>query len=296
MATLHEAAAAAGVPFEEPRTPLERDFDTGEINLHYLEWGRAGAPPVLLLHGFAQTAHSWDFVALSLSDFYRVFAVDARGHGDSDWSAVHDYSRDAHLRDLDALLGHLRFKSVAAIGLSMGGRTAYALAARHPGVVKALVIVDVGPVIMASGRARIRNFVQLPDERDSYEDFVRAVHAYQPLRSVDQIRATLRHNVRQTPNGKWTWKYDRVLRDPNFRRPASSPDEEWALIKSIECPTLVVRGEMSDVLSSETATEMTKAIRNADYAEVVGAGHIVPGDNPAGFIHAVRPWLTARYQ
>jgi pimeloyl-ACP methyl ester carboxylesterase len=186
-------------------------------------------------------------------------------------------------------------RNLAVIGLSMGGRSAYTFAARRPDLVRALVIVDTGPVGMATGGRRIRSFVQLPDERDSYEDFVTSVHEYQPLRSIEQIRDTLKFNVRQLPDGKWTWKYDRILRDPGFKRPAPPPEEGWAHLRQIRCPTLLIRGDQSDVLAHEIALEMVNTIKECTYRVVDRAGHIVPGDNPAGFVAALRPWLTASY-
>jgi len=295
MTTLYEAARAAGIHFDRPHEPRTGEVGRGEITLRYLEWGDRRLPVVLLLHGFAQTAHSWDFVSLALAGAYRVIALDARGHGDSDWAVDRDYSLAAHQRDLDHLVEVLDIRFLAVIGLSMGGRSAYTFAARRPELVKALVIVDTGPVGMTAGGRRIRSFVQLPDERESYEDFVKSVHDYQPLRSIEQIRDTLKFNVRQMPDGKWTWKYDRVLRDPGFRRPTSTPEEGWTHLRQIRCPTLLVRGDQSDVLAHETALEMSKTISECTYQVVQRAGHIVPGDNPAGFVETVKPWLTASY-
>ena len=104
MATLYEAARKAGIQFAEEMAPVERRFDTGELGLGYLDWGPEGAPPVILLHGFAQNAHSWDYTALALAQKYRVISLDARGHGDSDWADDADYSTAAHQRDLDRFI------------------------------------------------------------------------------------------------------------------------------------------------------------------------------------------------
>lgn len=295
MPNLFEAARSAGIPFSRNASPTQGEFASGELKLKYLDWGNRDAPAVLLLHGFAQTAHSWDFVSLSLSNRYHVVALDARGHGDSDWSPARDYSPEAHQRDLDHFVEHLGISRAAVIGLSMGGKSAYTLAARQPGLVGALVIVDTGPVTEARGGRRIRSFVSLPDERDSYEDFVQSIHEYQPLRSIQQIRDTLINNVRQSANGKWTWKYDKALRDPDYKRPVTSPEDGWAHLRNLKCKTLLVRGAKSDVLSPEMAVEMKRVINGCDFVEVPKAGHIVPGDNPNGFISAVSLWLETSY-
>lgn len=295
MATIYEAARAAGVPFKDEFRPREREFDTGELTLRYLEWGNEDAQPVLLLHGFAQTSHSWDFVSLALAGAYRVLALDTRGHGDSDWAEDRDYSPGAYQRDLDRFVDGLGLAPFALVGSAIGGRNAYTFASRRPESVAALTIVDVAPVTPARGGRRIRRFVSLPDERDSYEDFVQAIHEYQPLRAIGQIRDTLQYNVRETPEGKWTWKYDRVLRDPDSRKPEAPSERGWELLRGIRCPTLLVRGARSDVLTPEIATQMIVAIHDCEFAEVEKAAHIVPGDNPVGFLGALMPWLERMY-
>ena len=297
MATLYEAARKAGVQFDADLAPTQRMFDTGELELSYLDWGPENAPTVILLHGFAQNAHSWDYTALALGQKYRVISLDARGHGDSDWAADADYATAAHQRDLGRFIEQFRGVPVTLVGLSMGGRTSYVYASRQPANVLGLVIVDSGPTWPKAPRAgqsggrRIMDFVTLPDELDTWEEFVERIHQYNPRRSVQEVRDTLIHKVRQAPNGKWTWKYDRVLRRPDRPRETVSADEQWRRLEDISCPTLVVRGAESDILASETATEMATRMQNCKVVEVEGAGHLVPGDNPVRFIAVVSDWL-----
>ncbi len=208
-----------GVPYSGDYEPQQKEFKTPELTMRYLEWGSPDSPTVALLHGFAQTAHSWDFVALSLADRYHVVSLDARGHGDSDWAPDGAYSVADHRRDVGALVEHLGSSPLVLIGLSMGGGTAYSYASEHPADVKALVIVDSGPAGKPAGRERIRNFVTLPDELDTLDEFVERIHSYLPHRPIEQVRSTLLFNVRQNDVGKWTWKYDKVLRDPTLSNP-----------------------------------------------------------------------------
>ena len=297
MATLYEAARKAGVPFADELAPAERRFDTGELELGYLDWGPSDAPPVILLHGFAQNAHSWDYTALALGQMYRVISLDARGHGDSDWADDADYSTAAHQRDLDRFIEQFDSVTVTLVGLSMGGRSSYVYASRRPENVRGLVIVDSGPTwpkadrARLSGGRRIMDFVTLPDELDTWEEFVERIHQYNPRRSVQEVRDTLIHKVRQAPNGKWTWKYDRVLRDPHRPREVVPADEQWRRIEAISCPTLLVRGAESDILAQETAAEMAVRMQDCKVVEVEGAGHLVPGDNPRQFVAVVSGWL-----
>jgi pimeloyl-ACP methyl ester carboxylesterase len=246
-----------------------------------------------MLHGMAQTAHSWDFAALAFCDRYRVIALDQRGHGDSDWAPDGDYTLDAYQRDLQSAVEALRLRDMVLMGLSMGGRNAFTYAAGHPERVRALVVVDSAPVLMRSGAETIRRFVRHMDEMDSFEDFVARVRKFNPRRSEEQIRGSLAHNLKQLPSGRWTWKYDKALRSPGVR-PSAGPelvDRLWGYVERVHCPTLLVRGAHSSVLSQETAEEMVSRLKDGRLAVVADAGHLAPGDNPAGFHRAVEVFL-----
>ena len=282
-----------GVAFSREASPRDDFVEGSGLRLHYLDWGQADAPPLLMLHGMAQTAHSWDFAALAFCDRYRVIALDQRGHGDSDWAADGDYSLDAHQRDLQAAVEALGLRDMVLMGLSMGGRNAFTYAACHPERVRALVVVDSAPVLSRSGSETIRRFVRNIDEMDSFEDFVAAVRKFNPRRSEEQIRGSLGHNLKQLPSGRWTWKYDKALRSP-----AVPPwtglelvERLWGYVERVRRPTLLVRGAHSSVLSQETAEEMVSRLRDGRLAVVPDAGHLVPGDNPAGFQRAVEEFL-----
>ena len=175
---LFEAATRAGVTFAEEATPTDRFVDANGLRFHYLEWGAPEATPIVMLHGFAQTAHTWDFLALYLSGRYRVIALDQRGHGDSDWAPDGSYTLDDHQADLKAIVTALELSDTVFIGLSMGGRNAYVYAADNPGDVKALVIVDSAPVHERAGADTVRRFVSGSDEMDSVEEFVERVRRY----------------------------------------------------------------------------------------------------------------------
>ena len=276
----------------QPAQPTDRWVRIGAINLHYLDWGTAGRPPVLLLHGGAQTAHSWDEFARAIRDRYHVIALDQRGHGDSDWAPDADYSGPAFLRDLEGFLDHLGWDRFTLLGLSMGGINAITFAGTHPERVARLVIVDVGPEINRAGVEAIRRFVSGgPEEIDSFDDFVAMAHRFNPRRSIENIRERLSHNLRQQPNGKWTWKFDKVFRDPERVRPRDSA-ALWELVGKIRAPTLVVRGEQSDVLDPEVAERMAAILPAGRVVTIPGAGHSVMGDNPPAFRAAVEEFFA----
>jgi|TARA_Y100000758_G_scaffold235923_1_gene172308 pimeloyl-ACP methyl ester carboxylesterase len=294
LESLYKAARGRGVEFAEEFVPTTRTFDASELRLSYTEWGDPGLPTVVMLHGFAQTSHAWDLITLGLADRFHLISLDQRGHGDSQWATDGDYSLETQQQDLDEFIKSLGVRRLILVGLSMGGRNAYVFASRNPQLISNLVVVDTGPQGIRSGRSRIRNFVTMPDELDTFEEFVERVHSYVPHRSLEQISNSLLNNIRQMENGKWTWKYDRLLRDPNYRRQAASQDQLWAYWESVKCPSLIIRGGNSDVLASETVAEMTSRNLFSESAVVPESGHLVPGDNPAGFLRVIRPWLLER--
>ena len=250
---------------------------------------------MLLLHGFAQTCHSWDFVALGFSDNYRVIVLDQRGHGDSDWASDGDYSPETQQKDISGVVNELGLENFVLMGLSMGGRNSFTYAANNSGKVKALVVVDAAPQNMQQGTQNIRSFVQQDDELDSVDAFVERVLQYNPRRDPQQVRGSIMHNIKELPSGKWTWKYDKALRSPG-RRMGSDPETEkrlWGYLETLQCPTLLVRGGGSDIVAMDTADRMHQAIPNSRLATIDGAGHLVMGDSPSGFQSAVTDFLAS---
>jgi pimeloyl-ACP methyl ester carboxylesterase len=273
-------------------TPQDRRVSARGLSFHYVEWGAVTQPPLLCLHGITQTAHSWDEVAAALADGYRVLCFDQRGHGDSDWAPDGDYTRQTQAADLDAITDALGLQQFILAGMSMGGINSITFTARHAQKVRALIIVDVSPEIQVKGVEHIRSFIQAPDELDSFEAFVERAHQFNPRRSLENIRSRLTHNLKQLPNGKWTWKYDKALRSGERSFQASALQNLWDDVHAIRCPTLIIKGGESDILSAESAAKLQQAIPESRLAVVPGAGHSVMGDNPGAFVAAVLPFLS----
>ena len=272
-------------------TPHDGRVSAGGLIFHYVEWGDAGAPPIVCLHGVTQTAHSWDEVAADLGRDHRVVCLDQRGHGDSDWAPEGDYARETQAADLDAITDALGFARFVLAGMSMGGINAITFTARHPDKVTALIVVDVSPQIERRGVENIRTFVQSTDVLDTFEAFVERAHQFNPRRSLDNIRSRLSHNLKQLPDGRWTWKYDPALRAPGRGFQASALTNLWDDVRAIRCPTLLLKGAESDILSAEGAAKLQAAIPQSRLAVVPGAGHSVMGDNPAAFVAETRAFL-----
>ena len=290
--TLHQAARQKGVSFTQENEPVDRNVRVNGMNFHYLEWGQQGNPLVVMLHGGSQQAHSWDFVSLPLSEDFHIIAMDQRGHGDSDWATDGDYTIEAHQRDIDGFVSALGLGNFHLIGHSMGGRNSYVWASRNPDKLRSLVIVDTGPVAQSRGRNRIQNFRELPDELDSFEEFADRVQEYTG-RTREQTLGALKYSIRERADGKWTWKYDKLLRTPGRQGPVWSQEQLWEAVAKITCPTLVVRGGNSDIFADETMREMQQVIPCCEIVTVPGAGHLVAGDNPVDFLAAVRSFYAA---
>lgn len=266
------------------------------LRLHYRDWAGPSpeAPALVMLHGFTGHARSWDRAASVMSARYRVLALDARGHGESQWAAsTADYATTEQVADVIALVDALGLASFALLGLSMGGRTAMNLAVTHVGRVERLVIVDIGPQVAAAGSARISSGVAVPDVFASPEEAFAAARSANAVPPEDELWHRTRNNLLLRADGTWTWRYDVALRRGGSNLPRPDVDAQWALLPSIVASTLLVRGELSDVLDPADADRMVAAIPGGRLVTVAGAGHSVPLDQPAGFIDAITPFLLA---
>jgi len=291
---LLEAARRTGIFISPGDPPRDSSLTVNGLNLHYLDWGNTGKPPVLFIHGYAQNAHTWDFSALALRGNYHVIAIDLRGHGDSEWSTQNDYSIDAYMSDVEGVIRFLGLHSVTIVGLSLGGTIAYSYAALNPGKVDRLVVVDTGPELNTRGRGRIQRFTSKLDILDSFDLFVARAMKYNPRRPEWQVRGSLRHSLQKLPDGRWTWKYDPTLRNPKRTTSArpQSPEVRWSLWERIKCPTLLVRGGESDLLERAIAERMISTLPNSQMIEVTGSGHLVPGDKPLAFQDSLLKFLS----
>jgi pimeloyl-ACP methyl ester carboxylesterase len=290
---LRLAVELAGVEAPEIILPESRHVVVGGTRLHLLDWGTAGQPPLLFLHGGALSARTWDVVCLGLRGEYHCVALDQRGHGDSEWSPIMDYAPESHARDIDGVLDALGFERAVLIGQSMGGLNAFVYTRMHPERVAGLVLIDVGPDIRMAGAQRIGDFVHNTAEIDSIEDFVEQAMAFNPLRDRRLLTWSVRNNVRQLPSGKFVRKNDtRFFGRLGLEEVKRRIEASWRDPSDITCPVLVVRGELSDVFLDDAAERFAASLPHGRWARVAGAGHTVQGDNPAGLIAVMRPLLA----
>jgi len=253
---------------------------------HFSEWGEPGRPQILLLHGGNQSAHSWDLVSLHLSDRYHVFALDQRGHGDSEWNREQDYSIDSMVGDAVAFIADQQLRDPIVFGHSMGGRIALTMATEHPELARALVIVDVGPEISAEGSKTIQHFVVHNVEFDDLEIFLDNVQKYDPFRTRAHIERTVKYNMLRRADGKYISKVD------HRRIPLRNSELTLDHVRTLKCPVLVLRGAESNILEPEAAVRFVDALPNGRLVTVPRCGHNVHSGNTPGFLEAITPFLA----
>ena len=267
------------------------------LALHVLEWSDEGTP-LLLVHGFGNEAHIWDDFAPLVAEHYRTVAVDLRGHGDSDHDPACRYDYDHHVADLEAITAALGIERLVLVGHSFGGRTSVLFAAKHPERMAGLVVVDIGPEHDPRGTTRIRMEVMQRGAGSfaSPAEYERVLAHNFPAGSEAALRRMARHELRGRADGRYERKADPFfMTGPPGASEAEGEARErdtakrlWDALARIPCPTLVVRGAASDILSPEIADRMVdEVLPKGSLAIVPRAAHSVMTDNPAGFGEAV---------
>jgi esterase len=226
-----------------------------------------------------------------MSSRYRVLALDQRGHGETQWAPATAYDTSEMVTDVEAFVKALGLNNFALLGLSMGGLVSIGYAGRRPAALSKLVIVDIAPEIDVDGLKRIQAGVVRSDVFDSVEEAYARARIDNPIPPDDQLRHRVEYSMMRREDGKFTYRYDRALRDPANPRKGIPPEEGWRLVTNINVPTLLVRGEVSDILSKPVAARMAAAIPNCRLVEVAGSGHPVPLDKPDAFLDAVATFL-----
>jgi pimeloyl-ACP methyl ester carboxylesterase len=271
--------------------PTQFDVRLDDMQLHVLDWGGTGEPPILLLHGGGLTAHTWDLVCLQLRPRYRCVAPDLRGHGDSSWSSAVDYRLDAYRADVEGLVDYFGFDQFVLVGMSLGGATAIHYAGKHAAQLAALVLVDIGPQMSGgAGRERLRSFSEQPPLA-SVDAYVERALAFNPRRKPELLRRSLLHNLRQNADGMWVWKYDPRRMGPPGTDPARRGDAMWAAVERITCPTLVVKGAQSELFMTADAEALVSRLPAPEFVQIEGAGHTVQGDQPKALAEAMTGFL-----
>jgi pimeloyl-ACP methyl ester carboxylesterase len=285
-----ENAAEAGLTWTGPPTVRRESVRVGAgQRVSALVWGEE-PPEMVLLHGGAQNAHTWDSVALALGR--PLIAVDLPGHGHSDWRGDHDYWPARNADAVVAVLERLAPHAVSVVGMSLGGLSAIRLAAQRPSLVRDLVVVDVTPGVTPEQAAPIAAFVDGPETFASLEVLLERTVRFNPNRSVSSLRRGIQHNARRAPDGTWQWRYDR-LRPPGGHFDFAFEDL-WDDLARVEAPTMLVLGSLSGVVSSDDVTEFRRRRPHARIETVADAGHSIQGDSPLELARLIETFADLR--
>ena len=247
------------------------------LRLSALVWGDAAAE-LVLVHGGAQNAHTWDSVALALDR--PLVAVDLPGHGRSDHRPAHNYGPASMADDVAVAVEALAPEAAAVVGMSLGGLTAMCLAADHSHLVRRLGIVDVTPGTDHAKAEPIIAFVDGPEHFDSFEAILARTVEHNPTRSESSLRRGVLHNAQELGDGRWTWNYDRMRdwktgdgAEPGF-------GNLWEKVSRIEAPTALWQGGAWSVVDDADLAEWMRRLPDTVHVVVEGAGHSIQGDRP----------------
>ncbi|AHV92717.1 alpha/beta fold hydrolase [Bordetella holmesii] len=263
--------------------------------LHYVEWGQADAPAVLLWHGLARTGRDFDDLAHVLSAEWRVICPDTLGRGLSQWSPKprQEYQLSFYVRLAEDLLDGLGIRQAAWVGTSMGGAIGMVAAATclrqrltH------LVINDIGPTLPRPAMKRIQAYTGSPPAFTTVTELEQWVrNAYKPYgkQTDEQWRRMTETSARRLPDGRITLHYDPAIVGQFELYPDDY--ERWPEYDSIRQPVLLLRGEQSDLLLEDTARAMTERGPRARLLSIADCGH-APSLNAPAQIEPVRQFLA----
>lgn len=267
-------------------SPVSRYLTLAGRSVHLLDWGRSDAPAVILWHGFARNAHDFDDLAAALSPHYRLLAVDTIGRGLSEWSTTPDaeYTVPFYARQAIELFAQLDLTTARWVGTSMGGLIGMVAAATAlKDRISHLVLNDVGPAIAPGAVSRILTYAGSPPAFASLpelEQYFRSIYAPFGIATDAGWRKLAETSVRRLPDGRLTPHYDPQIAAVLGRQAATATGDAWPLYDQIAAKTLLLRGAVSDLLSDETAAEMTRRGPRARRIDIPGIGHAPALDTP----------------
>jgi len=271
----HENASEWGLPVRTPN--VQRFFVAvdGLRQLSGLRWG-VDEPELVLVHGGAQNAHTFDTVALALDR--PLLAIDLPGHGHSDASPYPASAIASHAKDLARALEQLTDRALPLVGMSLGGLCSILVAVERPDLVRSLVLVDVTPGVDADKARHITDFVNGPKTFDNFDELLARTIEHNPTRSVTSLRRGIVHNAVQRPDGTWVWRHQQ---HPQSELRAPDVGDLWERLATVRVPVNLVRGmARGSVVDDEDEAELLRRVPDATVVHVANAGHSIQGDQP----------------
>lgn len=281
MTTVPTAAAQA-------TTPADRFITVNGLRLHYLDWGGAG-PPLILVHGLDRHAHTFDHIAPHFVSRYRVIAVDMRGHGESAWDPEARYLVEDYVRDMEGLVEQLKLRDIVIWGNSTGGRVAQVYAGLHPDQVTHMISEDVGP---ERPRQIADNYQRRVSEEQagwaSEAEVIAQVQKSNPGMSDTLVASYVRYGTTKRADGRLIWK-----RDANVARGFVVADL-WAAVSKITAPALYIIGGRSTIVPVETQERLRKTLPRIRIVTIPDVGHYPTDEKPADVLALVDAFLSSR--
>jgi esterase len=295
FAYLHENCAEYGLapPDDVQVERISQQLPDGR-SLSALRWG-SGPPRVVLLHGGAQNAHTWDTVAMALRP-NDILAIDLPGHGHSGWRKDGGYGSRENADDVARMIERHAPDALLLVGMSLGGLTANAIAARHHHLVRRLLIVDITPGVTRDKAADVHAFIEGPQTFESFGELFERTTAFNPTRSASSLRRGILHNAHRLPSGAWEWNYDRTRLQPEGEAETggeAARGDLWSDVQRISVPYLLVRGSLSPVVDDDDVAELCRLRPDARVVVVDGAGHSIQGDRPLELAALIRAELES---
>ncbi len=285
--------------------PTSASYISQRLRLHYVDWGNAEAPPLILLHGGRDHCRNWDWVAQDLRRDFHVIAPDLRGHGDSAYSPSGDYSMSAFVYDLAQLIHGRKLAPVTVVAHSLGGGIALRYAGVYPeNVAKLVAIEGLGPspaMLAKRGQRTVQEKLRawIDEERalagrqprryGSIDEALERMQAENRHLTPEQARYLTVHGVSQNEDGTYSWKFDNYVR--SFSPVDLTASEMGQLWENITCPTLLVYGRESWA-SNPREDGRIGHFANARVAVFEGAGHWVHHDRLEAFLAETRTFLN----
>ncbi len=259
-----------------------------DLRLHYRDYagGADGRPPLLCMPGLTRNGRDFEGLANRLAPAWRVIAIDFRGRGESAYSKnPASYVPLMYALDIQVLIRDLNLESFVAIGTSLGGLVTLLMAESDRALIKGVVLNDVGPELEAAGLARIRSYVGRSGNWPTWLHAARALavnqaHAY-PSYGIEDWLAMAKRLYRLSNNGRIVIDYDARIADPIKTATDQAPVDLWPTLEWLKpVPSLILRGELSDVLATATVERMKDELPKAEAVVVPGVGHAPTLDEP----------------
>lgn len=286
-------ASEFGIAYDGPPAVRRENVAMADSReLSSLVWG-SSPPELVLIHGGAQNAHTWDTVCLALDK--PLIAIDMPGHGHSDAPADGPANVARNAEDIAVVMRALAPDARTVVGMSLGGLTTMALSAQEPDLFDTMVLVDMTPGVTRGKAKQIADFVNGPKSFENFDELLARAVEFNPTRTESSLRRGILHNAEQLDDGSWVWRHAR--HNPFSARPAEDPKEStdseadaldtarhaalWDALENHDGPLVLARGmREQSVVDDDDEAELRRRRPDARIEHFVEAGHSIQGDMP----------------